>query len=357
VPWNSSDESAGKSRLSARLLLLQHPTLYSIPPRPIRRIRTPENVIEEMRMLYHENGVRIFLFQDDDFSQKSGKDREWSPHFIDLLGKSELAGEIMWKISCRADEVEPEIFTAMRSAGLYMVYLGIESGNEAGLRTLNKHISVGQNLGAVENLKRMGLRCDFGFMLFDPSSTFESVLENIRFLREVCGDGSATASFGKTLPYAGTDLEEQMREEGRLCGDIRSPDYRFAEARVEAWFACLCDIFYPWVYGNQSLQSQLRWALFEADVLGRFYPGTNGLDAHKNRLVFFTHWYNEIFCRIVEDSADMFRSRDVGDRNALISIKSAAERQRRWLEDQLALQRRDFFTESGLPLALVLGKA
>jgi anaerobic magnesium-protoporphyrin IX monomethyl ester cyclase len=330
---------------------------YSIPPGPVRRTRSPENVLKEMRMLYHDNGVRIFLFQDDDFSLMSRKDREWSWRFVDLLRNSELVGEIMWKLSCRADEVEPDIFTAFQSVGLYMVYLGIESGNAAGLQTLNKNISVGQNLHAVEIIKKLGLRYDFGFMLFDPSSTIESVLENVQFLREICGDGSATASFGKTLPYAGTDLEKQMRQEGRLCGDSWSPDYRFLETRMEIWFAGLCDIFYSWVYGNQSLQARLRWALFEEDVLCRFYPGTSGLDEHKDRLIFLAHWYNEIFCRIVEDSAEIFRFRDANDRNALIPIKSAAEQQRKWLEDQLALQRQTFFTESGLPLTLVLGEA
>jgi hypothetical protein len=87
-----------------------------------------------------------------------------------------------------------------------MVYLGIESGNEEGLQALNKNISVEQNISAVRVLKSLGLRYDFGFMLFDPSSTIETVLENIRFLRKICGDGSATASFGKTLPYSGTEL-------------------------------------------------------------------------------------------------------------------------------------------------------
>lgn len=330
---------------------------YSIPPGLVRRTRSPENVVKEMRVLHDEYGVRIFLFQDDDFSLMSKRDLAWSRRFIKCLHDDGLAKEIMWKINCRSDEVDLEIFTELRSAGLYMVYLGIESGNEAGLQTLNKHISVEQNLQAVEILKSIEMRYDFGFMLFDPSSTIELVLENVRFLRKICGDGSATASFGKTLPYAGTELEDRMRQEGRLRGDRWAPDYSFLDNRTEEWFVYLCEVFYPWVFGGQSLQMQLRWAMFEEDVLKRFYPATPGLHEHTQRLGFLVHWYNEIFCRIIEDSAEIIRSSDANKAYALKSIQSASVEQRQWLEDQLALQRQAFFSNTGFPLDLVVGEA
>ncbi|HVN75414.1 MAG TPA: radical SAM protein [Thermoanaerobaculaceae bacterium] len=330
---------------------------YSIPPGKVRRTRSPENVLTEMNQLYGEHNVRIFLFQDDDFSLMSARDRQWAAAFLDGLSRSPLAGKIIWKISCRADEVEPGIFAAFRTAGLYLVYLGIESGNPVGLSGLNKGITVAQNLRAVETLKKLGIHYDFGFMLFDPSSAVDTVLENVRFLRRICGDGSATASFGKTLPYAGTDLEQQMRAEGRLRGDVTRPDYSFLNPRTERWFAYLCEVFHPWVYGGDSLQSQLRWAQFERDVAEHFYPDAPGLADHGRRLDFLVGWYNNIFCRIVEDSAEVFKAGLLSVDPALASIRSAAERQRAWVEEQLARQRHQFFTRSGIPLGTVLGGA
>jgi radical SAM superfamily enzyme YgiQ (UPF0313 family) len=329
---------------------------YSIPPGPVRRTRSPENVIAEMQQLYLNQGVRIFLFQDDDFSLMSKRDRDWTWHFLDCLDHSEMKGNVSWKISCRSDEVEPEIFAAMRDAGLTFTYLGIESGHEAGLRVLNKHITVQQNLQAVKILKSLGISLDFGFMLFDPSSTIDRVLKNIRFVKRICGDGSAPVSFAKTLPYAGTDLERQMRKEGRLRGDVGAPDYSFLDHRTEEWFDYLSEVFYPWVYGGQSLQAQLRWAAFELDVLDRFYAQAPGLAEHKERIRFLTHWYNEIYCKIVEDSSGYFRKPGAGAPRALAAIRSASEQQRIWIEDHLALQRQEFFTSAGFPVELVLGK-
>ena len=65
----------------------------------------------------------------------------------------------------------------------------------------------------------------YGFMLFDPSSTFESVRENIAFLRAIVGDGSAPAVFSRMLPYGGTPIRDQLAQEGRLRGDLTHPDY------------------------------------------------------------------------------------------------------------------------------------
>jgi anaerobic magnesium-protoporphyrin IX monomethyl ester cyclase len=92
-----------------------------------------------------------------------------------------LVDRMIWKISCRAEYVESELFRKLRDAGLFLVYMGLESGTEQGLNVLNKEMSVEENLAAVRTLKELELNVSYGFMLFDPSSTFESVRENWAF--------------------------------------------------------------------------------------------------------------------------------------------------------------------------------
>ena len=57
----------------------------------------------------------------------------------------------------------------------------VESGTEQGLKVLNKQMSVEQNLAALRTLKELELNVSYGFMLFDPSSTIESIRENLAF--------------------------------------------------------------------------------------------------------------------------------------------------------------------------------
>src|SRR5262249_52108006 len=150
--------------------------------------------------LYEERGASIFLFQDDDFPLFGVVWQRWANAFVDELWKSGLAGRVIWKINCRADAVDPELFASMRDAGMYLVYMGLESGSEDGLDTLNKEITVEQNLRAVEMLKGLGVAFEYGFMLLDPSSSFESVRQNLNFLRAIVGDGSTAATFCRMLP-------------------------------------------------------------------------------------------------------------------------------------------------------------
>src|SRR5260370_39400834 len=106
----------------------------------------------------------------------------------------------------------------MRGAGLFLVYMGIESGVDQGVEILFKQVTVQQSLDAVATLKRLGVAFAYGFMLFDPSSTVGSIRENVCFLRRIVGDGSAPAVFSRMLPYGGTPIRDQPAKEGRLRG-------------------------------------------------------------------------------------------------------------------------------------------
>jgi anaerobic magnesium-protoporphyrin IX monomethyl ester cyclase len=128
--------------------------------------------------------------------------------------------------------VEYELFRKLRDAGLFLVYLGLESGTEQGLKVLNKQMSVEQNLAAVRTLKELETNVSYGFMLFDPSSTFESIRENLVFLKNATGDGLAAATFSRMLPYGGTPICDALRSGGRLRGDLSQPDYDFLDLRL-----------------------------------------------------------------------------------------------------------------------------
>jgi len=131
-----------------------------------------------MSLLHEKDGVTIFSFQDDDFPLYGIVWQRWAREFVSELHRRGLAGRVIWKINCRADAVDPALFSEMRDAGLYTVYMGLESGSEEGLSTLHKQITVEQNLRAVAILKQLDIMFEFGFMLFDPSTTFDSVADN-----------------------------------------------------------------------------------------------------------------------------------------------------------------------------------
>jgi radical SAM superfamily enzyme YgiQ (UPF0313 family) len=290
-------------------------TFYRTAPGKVVRVRKPAMVVEEMLGLYNEHGVRVFLFQDDDFPVwDSPVARRWVDELIDRMHETGLADNVLWKISCRAQYVEPELFTRLRDAGLFIVYMGIESGVEAGLEILNKRLSVEQNLRAVRILKDIGIRFSYGFMLLDPSSSFESVRENVRFLREIVGDGSSAARFCRMLPYGGTPIREQLKMEGRLRGDFMHPDYVFHDPRLNEYWEMLSRGARFWI-DDQGLGVDLNWAWEELDVVNRLVPNVHGAQEYQAQLRALTATSNERLLQLVERSSASFE-RDSADKYA-----------------------------------------
>jgi len=228
----------------------------------LRRTRSPQAVVEEMRSLFTENDVRFFSFQDDDFAAKTPRQREWLSAFLKGLAREGLAEQVRWKISCRVDDLETEILEEMVNHGLMAVYLGVESGSEAGLRTLNKHVTVVQNRHAIDLLKGHHVAMAIGFMLFDPSSTVETLLENLEFLRTVGKDGYFPVNFCKMIPYAGTPIEARLREAERLKGTVTRPNYGYLDPQLDIFELLINEIFSRRNYTPDGIVAALESAHF-----------------------------------------------------------------------------------------------
>ncbi len=224
------------------------------------------------------------------------------------LHRSGLVGRVLWKISCRADAVDPELFAEMRAAGLYFVYMGLESGTAEGLKTLHKEITVEQNLRAVEILKQLNLAFQFGFMLFEPSTTFESIRENLGFLRAVAGDGSVAVAFCRMIPYDGTPIKDELIRSGRLKGDLCNPGYDFLDPRLDHFYYALTQVvdLRGWVHGYGSLSPKINVAWSEIAVLERLFPPLSDLVQYKRDLRELTRAANAVLFEIVEDTAKEF---------------------------------------------------
>src|SRR5262249_3365793 len=99
-------------------------TFYRTAPGKVVRVRKPAKVVEEMQQLHSQHGVRVFLFQDDDFPLWGNAGRRWADELAERFHDSGLAANTVWKISCRGEYVEPELFSKLRDAGLFLVYMG-----------------------------------------------------------------------------------------------------------------------------------------------------------------------------------------------------------------------------------------
>lgn len=282
---------------------------YQGAPGPLRRTRSPRSVVREMVDLYEQYGVRFFNFQDDDFAAKTPQQRQWLHDFLSELSSAGLPGRTIWKIACRVDDVEVEFMRQCQDHGLAGVYLGVESGNLTGLQVLNKHVTVEQNARAIQILKDLEISFEMGFMLFDPSSTVDTVAQNIHFLREMMSDGKAPVNFCKMLPYAGTPIEAQLQHEGRLRGTVSQPDYSFLDPRLDLYSHFVHQAFQKRNFKYSGLVERLCTSLFDV-VLTRLTGDAPRANDYQKELQRVTSQVNTIALDTLEAALEFIAERD-----------------------------------------------
>jgi radical SAM superfamily enzyme YgiQ (UPF0313 family) len=275
----------------------------------LRRLRKPEQIVNEMVSLFETRGVSTFLFQDDDFLATGRRAREWAGTIADLIVTRGYAGRMTFKISCRSDEIEEQSLRRLIAGGLTHVYMGVESGDETGLANMNKMLKPETHLRAGRILKSLGLSFDFGFMLMDPYSTFESIRNNIAFLEAFVGDGWSVAPFCRMLPYAGTPVRRALEETGRLLGTSFEPDYKFLDPRLDLFYDWMLATFHTRNFTSEGLCHLLRYSLFEARLR---LPGANpATDTDRARLQFIASVCNGIACSTLRAALDYIERRSL----------------------------------------------
>lgn len=276
---------------------------------PKRRTRSASDVAAEMERLFKERGVRIFTFKDDDLCTKGSRQRQWIDDFASELKKRKLAEQIIWRISCRVDEVDAELMRRLKDVGLAVLYIGIESGSNQGLRTFNKGYTVDDIHPALDTLRKLGICFEYGFMLFDPDSTMASVAESLAFLKKLGRDGQVVIHFTKMFPYAGAPITQRLKTEARLKGTIASPDYSYKDPRLDV-FQWFCSVLYFRNFDPRGLVNKLQMAAFDSVVLNRFFPDKYDTRAYAHAVRDLTRQSNEATLEMLSMAIHFMRDRN-----------------------------------------------
>lgn len=277
----------------------------------LRRLRAPEAVFEEMLYLYRERDVPVFLFQDDDFLATGSRARDWACAIADLVIGHGLSGKIAFKMSCRSDEIRKDAIEHLIAGGLTHVYMGVESGDPGSLANMNKMLQPETHLEAGRLLKKLGLSFDFGFMLLDPQSTFDSVRNNIDFLEAFVGDGWSVAPFCRMLPYSGTPVRDRLANEGRLLGTPFEPDYRFLDPKLDLFYDWMLQTFYRRNFTTEGLCHILRALNFEARL--RLGDRNKVRPEHRTYLAHVTALCNRLACYTLSQALDHIEETPLGE--------------------------------------------
>ena len=288
-----------------------------------RRRRDPFLVVDEMEYLVRDRGVRLILFQDDDFLAGGKEALEWAHTIAREIIRRGLHERLRFKVSCRSDEIREEALVPLIAAGLTHVYLGVEAGDPDSLKSLNKHIKPDIHFRAGEVLRRLDMSFDFGYMMMEPWSTMLSVRNNLRFLQKFCSEGYTVAGFCRAIPYVGTPMEQRMRAEGRLTGPALEADYHFLDPRLDTFWDFSLVAFAGRNYGKNATWNGLRSLLFEARLDYPDLPYDRGFRKAAQTLAATS---NELLYYVIQEGLDLIEDENILDvSNAkLVSLASYA---------------------------------
>ena len=274
----------------------------------LKRIRKPEMVAAEMNFLFSTKACSVFIFHDDDFPVKSIKNGNWALKFCSELERTGLSNKILWKINCRPDDIEEERFAVMKKNGLFLIFLGLEDGTNNGLRKLNKQMDVADNIRGIKILKKLNIGFDYGFMLFQPSTTFRSLYENLEFLLLICGDGYTPATFLKLVPLYETRVENELREAGRLIGSNGNADYEFTEEPMNRYYYFTMKCFSEWQRSPDGVENISKWARNYCSVYMHYYNDNQAGNNYCKKITNVIRESNLFLLECMKQLADIFES-------------------------------------------------
>lgn len=170
------------------------------------RVRSPEKVIEEMKLLI-SMGAKQIHFQDLTFTL----DRKWAINLCELIIKEKL--NIIWECQTRVDKIDFELLTIMKKAGCKSILYGIESLNQDVLNNLKKGVSTEDIEKALEYTKKAGIETRCSMMLGLPGETKDSVNRTIKLLLKW---NPAFVQFHTTIAFPGTELYDHIEDYGKI---------------------------------------------------------------------------------------------------------------------------------------------
>ena len=176
------------------------------------RRQSPKRVIKDIIWLQKHYGIQEIDFLDDEFFINEN----WIKEFCSLLDNDMI--RLSWSGYARADHVTKEMLWQAKFNGCWGIYMGIESGNQDLLDTINKGITLEQVRKVCEWCSEIELEVRGSFMLGLPGETPEKAQKTIDFSKEL---RLATAAFHLTYPEAGTKLYDIAMRQGRFINQDR----------------------------------------------------------------------------------------------------------------------------------------
>lgn len=167
--------------------------------------RSPQNVVDELRLLKDKFNYDHIWFCDDIFGLRPG----WVEEFANLVQKADL--RLRFKIQSRADLLVQENYVAsLAKAGCENVWMGAESGSQKILDAMDKGTKIAQIEEATALLKKHKIKPAFFIQFGYLDETAEDIALTIKMINKLLPH---EIGISVSYPLPGTKFYEKVKEQ------------------------------------------------------------------------------------------------------------------------------------------------
>lgn len=186
------------------------------------RPRSPEKVIEEIRMLVKDYGVKEVAILDDQFIVN----RKRVNQICDMLIENDLNITLSIPSGTSIWIVDKNLLRKMKKAGFYRLCFPIESGNKKTLEFIKKPVNLVKAKEIIKLANKIGIWTQGNFIIGFPYETRAEMQTTINYAYH---SGLDYALFFIAKPYAGSEMYEICKKEGLLTNIFRGSNIESAD--------------------------------------------------------------------------------------------------------------------------------
>lgn len=173
------------------------------------RIRTIENIIEEIEILNKDYGINYFEIMDEMFIISKNRLKE----FKNKLKERNL--KIKYTCDGRVDYIDKEILDMLEESGCKFLNFGFESTDQKVLDLMKKRTTIEQNIKAAELTKQQGIALGLNFLWGCPGDTIKTLRENAVFIKKY-NTYDQLRTIRPVTPFPGCELYSEAVKLGLL---------------------------------------------------------------------------------------------------------------------------------------------
>lgn len=159
------------------------------------RMRSPENVVEEMKLINKKYSISEFMFFDDNFIVN----KDWVLDFCRKVATLNF----LWEVRARVDMVDLPLLQTLRKAGCYRIRYGMESADNLTLKLIKKDITAEQIKKCAQASHQAGIEIFAYFMLGLPEETEAKMEKTLDLAVKIDPD---FVIFSKTILIPGSEM-------------------------------------------------------------------------------------------------------------------------------------------------------